>query len=147
MAEILRKMTLKSLGLTETALKGLVDAANGRNVPVANIVGKITGSKPGQTQFGEYVKFSGQFYGVNLDTGEAFEASTCLLPNFISDTLIGALDKSDEVEFGIQVGISEANTDKGYAYTCRPLMESKPSEEMQKLISIALSTTPKAIAA
>jgi hypothetical protein len=147
MAEILRKMTLKSLGLTESQLKAVVDASGGHGVAVANIVGKITGSQPGQTALGEYVKLQGNFYGINLDTGEAFESATCLLPNFISDTLVGALDQSDEVEFGIQVGVKGAKSATGYEYTCRPLVESKPSDAMQKLISIALATSPKAIAA
>jgi hypothetical protein len=147
MAEILRKMTLKSLGLTETQLKAVVDASGGHGVAVANIVGKITGSTPGQTALGEYVKLQGNFYGINLDTGEAFESATCLLPNFISDTLVGALDQSDEVEFGIQVGVKAAKSATGYEYTCRPLVESKPSDAMQKLIAIAMTTTPKALAA
>jgi hypothetical protein len=61
--------------------------------------------------------------------------------------LVNALDQSDEVEFGIQVGVKGAKSATGYEYTCRPLVESKPSDAMQKLIAIALSTTPKAIAA
>ena len=96
MPEILRKMTIKSLGLTEGSLKAIVDASGGHNVAVANIVGKIQGSTPGQTSLGEYVKLNGSFYGINLDTGESFESATCLLPNFISDTLVGALDQSDD---------------------------------------------------
>jgi hypothetical protein len=109
------------------------------------IVGVTTSAEPGQTPLGEYLKLKGQFTAINADTGEVFNAATCILPNFISDTLAEALKTSNEVEFGVEIGArAKSSSVTGYEFTVTPLVEAKPSDAMQRLLDLAaVETAPR----
>lgn len=145
--EILRKLTIKSCGLGVTEIKAAVTAET-KSADLLKIVGITTGAKPGQTDKGEYLKLMGTFRAVNLLTGEVFDSAQAILPSFISDSLAVALQNSDEVEFALIVG---AKYDKSavteYAYTVRPLIETKVSDKMAALLDAAKFDEPVALPA
>lgn len=133
--EILRKLTIKNAGFSVGVIKELVSEENPK-VDLLKIVGITTGARPGQTDKGEYLRLLGDFRAVNMTTGETFQAASCILPSFISDSLGEALKQSQSVEFAIMVGVKHAaDAITGYEYTVTPLIESKPSDKMAALLS------------
>jgi hypothetical protein len=144
--ELLRKLTIKTAGFDVTAVKAAL--ADNKTADLLKVVGITTEARPGQTEKGEFIKFGGQFRAVNLQTGELFEASTAIFPNFIADSLAAALSQSQEVEFGILVG-AEANATSvtGYEYTVRPLVEAKVSDKLGALIAAAGLDAPLSLEA
>ena len=93
MSEMLRKLTLKNCGFDVATIKLALEGK--RSVELVKIAGVTTKAQPGQTDKGEYLKLIGEFRAVNLISGEVFESGVCLLPNFISDRIAGALNVSE----------------------------------------------------
>ncbi len=144
--EILRKLTIKTAGFDVTAVKAAL--GDNKTADLLKVVGITTEARPGQTDKGEFIKFGGTFRAINLQTGEAFEASTAIFPNFIADSLAAALAQSQEVEFGILIGAkANATSVTGYEYTVRPLVEAKVSDKLGALIAAAGLDAPVALPA
>jgi len=133
MSEMLRKLTLKNTGFDVATIKLALEGK--RSVELIKIAGVTTKAQPGQTDKGEYLKLIGEFRAVNLISGEVFESGVCLLPNFISDRIAGALNVSEQVEFALAIG-AKANPGSvtGYEFTCTPLVEAQPSDRMAGLL-------------
>ncbi len=145
--EILRKLTIKSCGLGVTEIKDVVTAEN-PSVELLKVVGVTTSARPGQTDKGEYLKLMGTFRGVNMLTGQVFDASQAILPSFISDTLAEGLKQSPEVEFAILIGAKyDKDAVTGYVYTVSPLIETKPSDKMAALLAASGANNPIALPA
>ena len=134
--EILRKLTIKNCGFDVATIKeALGDQAS---VELLKIVGISKSAQPGQTPLGDYLKLVGTFKGINLITGEMFEASSCILPNFITESIAAALTDGSDVEFALPIGVkSKPSSVTGYEFTVRPLIEPKPNDAMEKLLSIS----------
>lgn len=139
--EALRKLTIKTAGFDIAATKEAVDAGKGK-AALLNIAGIVNSAKPGQTDKGEYLKLIGDFRAVNLQTGEQFESSQAILPNFIADQFAGILSQSGTVEFALQIGAREDKSSvTGYQFTVAKLIDSKPSDRMQELIAASMKNT------
>lgn len=134
-AEILRKITLKTCGLDKTAIQAAI--GDKKSVDLLKIVGVTTSATPGQSDLGEFVKFNGQFRAINMTTGESFESTVAILPNFIAAQLSSALAQSEEVEFGLAIGAKKSNSVTGYEYTVKPLVEPVVSDKMGALLQAA----------
>lgn len=156
-AEILRKLTLKTAGLTVEAIKtALVSGtdAEGKDthyaqVSLLKIAGIVTSAKPGSTDKGEYLKLVGQFTAINQVTGETFTSAQCILPDFVTAPLGSALQSgSSEVQFAVEVIAKHAPTSvTGYQFGVKPLIEAKPSDAMQALLGVAGISSAPALAA
>ena len=133
MSEMLRKLTLKNCGFDVATIKLAHEGK--RSVELVKIAGVTTKAQPGQTDKGEYLKLIGEFRAVNLISGEVFESGVCLLPNFISDRIAGALNVSEQVEFALAIGCkANPGSVTGYEFTCTPLVEAQPSDRMAGLL-------------
>lgn len=140
--EMLRKLTIKAAGGWTTAkIKEQIESAkleNGQSIGIIKVVGKTTGAKTGQTDKGTYVKLTGEFFATDLTTGEAFSSASCILPNFVSESIAAALAQSPSVEFALEIGVKRNDTSvTGYEFTVRPLIEAKPSDTMMALLNAA----------
>ena len=142
-AEMLRKITIKNCGFDKAAIRALLKDQD--SVELLRVVGNTTSATPGQTDLGEFVKLGGTFKAVNIQTGEVFDSSTCILPNFVSEQLAAALQSSPEVDFGLSIGAKVAESVTGYEYTVRPLVEPKVSDKLGALIEAAGINKPIAI--
>ena len=141
MAEILRKMTIKTCGFEIANVKGALGTE--KSVELLKVIGITSKATPGQTDKGEYVSFTGDFRAVNMVTGELFQASSCILPNFIADALSHALGTSQEVEFALMIGAkANATSITGYEYTVKPLVEPKVSDKFGLLLTAAGFDSP-----
>lgn len=145
--EILRKITIKNCGFPKTEVRQLVTAEN----PVANLIkimGITSSANPGQTDNGEYLRLFGQFRAVNMQTGEEFDSSQCILPSFISDSIADALSRSSEVEFALMIGAKyEPTSVTEYVFTVTPLIEPKVSDKMAALLAVSDAYVPPALPA
>lgn len=107
----------------------------GEKFPILMVVGMAHRAEVGQTTFGEFIRFRGNFVGVNLKTGERFKSGALILPSLIQDILHTAVSESEgPVEFGIEIGVKyseKGNT--GYEYTVRPLQEPTEADSLSLL--------------
>ena len=138
-AQMLRKLTLKGANLSMKVLKDTVATVDdGVNVPALKIVGKSTSAAHGSTDKGPYIKFGGDFFAVNLLTGETFQSGVCILPQFVALQLEAALKASNSVEFGLEIGAKRNDTSvTGYEFTIKPLIEAKPTDTVSALLARA----------
>lgn len=141
--EILRKLTLKNCGLDKSTIAEALEGK--KSIDILRVAGITTSATPGQTDLGAFVKFGGNFQAVNLLTGETFSSTVCILPNFIADTLAGALEQSLEVEFALAIGAKASKTVTGYEYTVRPLVEAQVNDKLGALLSAAGMDKPLAL--
>lgn len=133
MSEMLRKITIKNCGFDVQTVKMALEGK--KSADLLKIAGVTQKAQPGQTDKGEYLLLQGEFRAVNLVTGEVFESASCILPNFISDRLAGALQVSEQVEFALMISAkANATSVTGYEYTVTPLVEAAPSDRLANLL-------------
>lgn len=89
----------------------------------------------GESQFGPWVKFHGDFQAINLTTGEEFVAKQALFPAVISDDLAAMLaDESvNEASFGFDLYIAPNDAPIGYEYSAESLIEQQESNPLALL--------------
>lgn len=152
----LRKLTIRDIG-AQPDVRALLafeeKHGKGAEMALAQIVGAITASQPGETEKGPYVKFFGRFEGTNLRTGEVFQSPSCILPNFIGEELHGALRLAQSkgegvvVEFACRIGayFDETAATK-YVYTVEHLRDPNavdPLEAVRARFGLKALPAPK----
>lgn len=151
--ELKKKLTVRDIMgakvQTLAAVQALISAGNsGKNpVPLAicRIIGRTNKGKPGSTDKGEFMRFVGEFVGINMLTGEQLSAGAVILPGAAESAIYGALgplnDKGESVntvEFAVEVSVKyDAASATLYTYTCTPLIEPKTSDPMKALMQAA----------
>lgn len=130
-ASLVAKITLSSIGAQPKSKS--VEYAH----PIAMIFGEASRTEIGQTTYGEFVRFRGNFAGVNLSTGEKFRAGAMILPPLIQDILAAAVDQADgPIQFGLEIGVKPSEKgNTGYEYTVRPLLEPEENDALMLLES------------
>lgn len=148
-AEISRKITLRTCGLTVDAIKeSLKDSAEGADRELLKVAGVTVACAVGQTDKGEFIKLKGEFVAVSQITGEQFTSAECILPTFLGTTLQTALSQSEQVEFALSIGARKsAKSVTGYEFIARPLIKAEPNARMAKLLAIAGMDKPLELAA
>lgn len=119
-------------------------------VALCRIYGRTDKAKPGSSDLGEYVRFVGEFVGVNLLTGERMGSGSCILPGAAEANVYGSIGPLDErghakntVEFAIEVyAVYDAESATGYVYEVRSLVEARASDPMQALLQLAGADKP-----
>jgi hypothetical protein len=135
--EIISKISVKTCKAVPQLEIVTVD---GKQVPRAKgnqhllrIVGVTNAVKKGMSEFGPWVAFLGSFEGTNVQTGEVFRSSKCLLPESATAALNLAVNGDNMVEFGFDIGVKPASTPTGYEYTVTPLLETADTDPLQIL--------------
>jgi len=139
--ELIKKITSKTVGYDKPYLQtlfGTTLAKDGDTIAAYKVVGIVSDIRPGQSDFGPYAKFIGEFV-CTTENGEQFQSGTALLPTTIADLLQGAVmqarEKQQSVEFGCAIGVKRDSTSAtGYVFTAQPLMEFKSSDRMGNLL-------------
>lgn len=162
--QLLRKLTIATAigsksAILEIAQQGRPskDAPEGSFVPMLRVIGRVFKAKPGsvsrvmpngETMESEFLKLTGEFSATNLETGEVFpNVATCILPNFVADTIGSALaDGAESVDFAIELTVRfKEKAATMYEFGCNSLIPiakaSSVSDIEAKLASLGIEAT------
>lgn len=109
------------------------------------ITGTITGIKTGETQYGNWVGFKGNFVARRHD-GKLFAAPAAFVPQPMQDMFEAAILTQEaeglvaSVRFGLDVSVLQADSSVGFEYKCVPVIEM--ASEGQSLLEATLEETP-----
>lgn len=142
--QLVRKLTIRTCGFSKSRIMELLFAQKPKDakdlpddivIPLCKIMGTSTGAKSGQSDNGSFVKLLGDFYGVDLSTGELIKSAVCILPNFVSESMAAALLVSPSIKFSLQIdAVSRSNSATGYEFNVTPLVEAEPTDDMKALL-------------
>lgn len=135
------KLSVGSMGLTKNILQALLaDKNEGDAIVVARIFGRAYKYEEKQSKLDPTkndVAFKGEFEGVNLVTGEVFNAPKAYLPGAAEGTAraaIDALGEGEGVEFGCEIAVKKQTTSAvGYVFG---VAVPKPPEARDGLAAI-----------
>ena len=120
-------------------------------IDLFTVYGIATGSKTGQSTFGEWSSITGNFRAVRTFDGEEFQGPNLFLPNMAQQMVLDALAQNGvtNVEIAFIVGIKANDSEQGYEYTVKPLIETSENDPLAALaakVSKALPAPTKAAA-
>ena len=74
---------------------------------IATIYGRCTDKKAGTSDHGEYIRFIGEFEGINAATGEAYRSGNMIVPKTLEMLLDQAitLDENNAVDFAVEIWV------------------------------------------
>lgn len=107
--------------------------------PIMRLFGLVRGYEIGNSQYGAFFKFKGEFHAIDLDTGEESVSSVAFLPSPVDellsqqvDTIKESGDKNAAVEFGFDISVTpDENSTVGFQYRINNLGETRLSDPMQ----------------
>lgn len=140
--ELLNKMAAKSIiGNVKSQLPR--DAEKniemGVKVSLFRVYGVARGLKRGESNFGPWTAFTGDFEAVKVSTGEVFRSSQLFLPEVAELMLVGpVMDVKNVggVQFAFDIGAKGEETSVGYQYTCDALLEVSDNDPLAALKAI-----------
>lgn len=140
-AKQIRKISVATVA-GKVDLKKLIDA---EKIALMNVYGIATSKKIIATDYGDAVRFIGQFRAVNLETGELFQSSRMYLPSAMADDLDGALSGGGTAEFAVRVSVIYDDTVASkYYYDGEDLVKPANNDAMLALES-KMQTAAKAL--
>ncbi len=118
-----------------------------KSIDLMDVYGVITRSTLVTSDYGDSVKFGGQFRAVNLATGEMFSSTVLYLPKFLEDELAGAMPEGGTAEFAVRIGV-EFNKESAtkYIYIAKSLVEPKEMDQF-KALELKVNSAVKALPA
>lgn len=140
-----KKLTTKACGFDAVSLNALVEK-NGKKgtLPILRIVGNINDIEVGTSTFGEWTKFVGEHYAVNLADGSEYKSRKLMLPEVGADLLNSELklvkseDKNNSLNYALEVGVKYrkpvTEKDNCYEFTITSLIESKQKDPLKTLM-------------
>jgi len=97
----------------------------------------------GESTYGTYTEFRGDFRAVNMHTGVEFGAGKCFLPTIASNLLEGQFsDDMSSVQFAFDIGVKASEQQAGFEYTVTPLVKPAEGDPLSGLAN-SLPALPK----
>ena len=146
--QLITKITVKNV-CGSPDLEEIIKAP-GKAIELMDVFGLARKVVPGESQYGPYVKFSGTFKAINLQTGETVRSGACILPGTAQELLAGAFsDDTTEVKFGFKIGVKadKASKGTGYAFTVEPLTDPGENDPLTMLENQILQERQRKLAA
>lgn len=133
----LKKISVAAMGLTTRGLEELAAAHKPKVISVLRVWGIVSGREPGTSQFGDYMRFKGEFAAINLVSGEEARAQSALLPQ-LGETVVNSLfDKAAKdggtAQIGLEITVEVNESQKGgtkFRYGVKPLIEGKGEDAL-----------------
>lgn len=142
--ELARKLSPKTLGFDKPQINALLrDVKDGQAVDLFVIAGRAKGSRTGESQYGSWTAFIGDFAAVMIAQGKIADyapgvqvrSSRCHIPQPMEDAITSGLMESDGgVDFGIKVGVKMGRDGDGYEYVCTPTLKITESDDLLGII-------------
>lgn len=106
------------------------------------VFGLAVGTKTGNTQYGDWSCFVGEFQAVNLATGEVFNSSKCFLPEIVEAGIMTQLSQAESVKFAFEIGVKpNEEIVIGYEYTAKSLLQAQPNNLLAEMAQEVLALT------
>lgn len=107
------------------------------------VIGLATEVITGNSTYGAWTGFKGQFQATNILTGEIYRGSQVFLPDTVTDLLAPVVKSSENgVEFAFDIGAKPANNVIGYEYTINHLMKVEENDPLNALSARLLASAP-----
>jgi len=130
------KITVGNIGLEKPVIVKIVEKAKGKPTPICRIIGQAVKMKAGETDKGDYVKFTGLFSATNYVDGQEYRSGNLILPNVCSGTLEGLLGSAQAnlkegetgaaVVFGYELlAKGDAQAATGYVFSMKSLVQGE----------------------
>jgi len=99
------------------------------------VLGIATGVKTGESTYGPWVAFLGQFRAIRNSDNEVFQAGQCFLPAMASNLMLPVVNQHGDtgVEFAFDIGVVPAENAIGYEYFAEPIVESGETDALAAL--------------
>lgn len=141
-----KKITTKTCGLSQDVLNDIALGVKGGGIaPVLRVVGRTNGIEQDSSQFGEWTKFVGEHYAMNLIDGSDYKSRKAMFPDAGSDILLAELsgaqadDPKATVEYAMEIGVRynepKANGQNCYAFEITPLIEGNTEDPLKALMN------------
>lgn len=82
----------------------------------------VTNIETVSTQYGESLKFRGEFIARRFSDGEEFYAGTAFLPR-VAESLVAGSFTGEPLQVVLDVGTRKAETQTGYEFTVKPVRQ------------------------
>lgn len=94
---------------------------------IGRIWGKVVKTSVGTNNYGEFVRFNGEFYGVSGLSGKGYRGGQCLLPKWLENEVDAAYSETGETTyFGYDIFIVHSPSKSlRYEYTAESTMAPK----------------------
>lgn len=114
---------------------------NGNFAPtlVMRVAGIARGMEIGQTNYGEFIKFKGNFAAIN-SKGEEFRSPFAILPEPAAGLTREMVENAEgnPVEFAFDIIAVPDASDRGYKFQCQPLMEKVQGDPLDAIVNYVL---------
>lgn len=134
-AELLKKIT------TKLVVGERVTSADVKDGPIQlyGVIGICTGAKVGESQYGAWVGFTGQFEATRVKDGARFVAPVCFIPEPASSMMNAALDRATKnnqepsIQFAFMIGAKKSTAAIGFEYTVEPVLAASQNDALEGL--------------
>jgi len=155
--KLLRKLTTKTLGYDKRQLQTLANIAIEQgleSVHIYNLAGRAKRTQRGESDYGPWCAFKGEFIATLPDGGE-YRSPKCFIPEPFGDMMASHVEQTDDngelqyvqTDFAIEVHVKPADTAAGYEYHVVPLLKAQESDELLHLRGEMEAHQPKALPA
>lgn len=112
--------------------------------PLMRVIGLANDTKTGNSTYGAWLSFSGQFEATNILTGEVSRSGNLFLPDVATELLAPVVKAASgiDVMIGFDIGVKPCNNAQGYEYTVTPLTEPSEDDPIARLKASAFSSLP-----
>ena len=130
---LISKITVKTV-YGKIDIEKVINAPT-KQIELMDVYGLCRKALPDSSEHGEYVKFRGSFRATNLETGEAFESGSVILPRVAEEVLAGAFsDDTSEIQFGFRVVVKyDKDSVTKYVYSVIPLLSPAENDPVTLL--------------
>jgi len=137
-----KKISTATMGFNVTTLEAVAAENKESATPVMRVFGIVSGKTPGVSQFGSFIKFTGEIGAINLLTGDEARSQALLLPA-VGETVVNnmfekAAKNGGTAEIALEITVSYNNSAKGgtkFSYGVKPLIEYKGDDALSAMAS------------
>jgi len=134
-ADLLKKITTKLVMGDRVTVMDVKDGP----IHLYGVIGICTGSKVGESQYGAWIGFTGQFEATRYKDGARFIAPIAFIPEPASSMMAGALDRAAKnnqepsLQFAFIIGAKKSTAAIGFEYTVEPVLQASQNDALQAL--------------